>query len=286
MSRHLRASTSPSPASTPTPTPTCPDLAGSASTTTRWPTRTRRSIARGHRRSGPHAGVLNALYRAVHEQALHEWWLSGQSDDRAAALTNAVWQATYPIAFHDALGRRRSPRLRRPPPADRPDRAAWFLHRRRAGRADPHRHHHRRHRPAGTEAARTVLADATVTVDADPGHGWRNAVGGSTTRATAAADGRLRSDRTAGARQSHGQADALTQQAFGGWVDRALRRRPAGPGRPASRSAANDRCVQSRQPARAYPAVASVRVASTVDAAFAVAARPLPAAGLASGRAR
>ena len=238
---------------------------------------------------GPHAGVLNALYRGVHEQALHEWWLAGRSHHRAAALTDAVWRATYPIAFHDAaqvlagrLGHAAHLLLTDPDPRhdlDEPTAAGLAALTRSATTI------------AGTDLhvpdpPEAVLADAATIVDADPDHGWRNAVDRIwATALLSAADNAtsFAADALRQAWHAHGRADTITRHAFGRWVERAV---------DDTAQAVSDqwRQVCGHRPvhpaARAYPAAASIRVPSTVDAAFALAAAPMRAARAGSGRAR
>ena len=238
---------------------------------------------------GPHAGVLNALYRSVHEQAGHVWWLAGQSNERSAILTEAVWQATYPIAFHDAaqvlagrLGHAAHLLLTDPDPRHDLDdstaaglaaltRAATMI----AGTD--------LHVPDPPEA---VLADAAAIVDAEPGQGWHSAVDRiwATALLTAAADATsIAATALRQAWHAHGQSDTITRHALGRWVDDAL---------DDTAQAVTDEwrqvCGQRplRPAARAYPAAATIRVPSTADAAFALAAAPMSPAGVASGRAR
>jgi hypothetical protein len=238
---------------------------------------------------GPHAGVLNALYRSVHEQALHEWWLAGRSADRAAALADAVWQATYPIAFHDAaqvlagrLGHAAHLLLTDlDPPHDLDDSTASGL----AALT------HTATTVAGIDLhvpdpPKAVLTDTAAIVDADPDHGWRHAVDRTWATALISAADDATSVAATALRQAwhaHGRADTITRQAFGQWVDHTI---------DDTAHAVTDEwrqvCSQRplRQAARAYPPAASIRVPSTVDAPPALAAAPMPAAGPASGRAR
>jgi hypothetical protein len=241
---------------------------------------------------GPHARVLNALYRDVHEQALHEWWLSSQAGDSVDVLADAVWQATYPIGFHDAaqvlagrIGHAAHLLLTDPDPRhDLDDPTA-------AGLAALTR--------AAATIARTdlqvpdppepVIADTAITVDTDPDHGWRHAVDRLwATALLTAADDATSYAATAlrDAWRSHGQADTLTRQAFGGWLDRAL-------GDTAQAVTDEWRRVCGQRPlrpvpaaARAYPAVTGIRRLSTVDADLALADAPMPGAALPLGRAR
>lgn len=238
---------------------------------------------------GPHAGVLNALYRSVHEQALHEWWLAGQSTDRSAALTDAVWKVTYPIAFHDAaavlagrLGHAAHLLLSDADPRQELDdsTAAGLAALTRTATA-----------VAGTDLhvpdpPEAVLADTAAIVDADPDHGWRNAVDRIWATALLTAADHATSFAAAAVRQAwhaHGQADTITRHAFGQWVDRALHDT-------AQAVAEEWRQVCGQRPtrpaARAYPPATRIRVPSTVDATLVLAAAPMPAAGVAPGRAR
>src|SRR5262249_35929676 len=163
---------------------------------------------------------LNALYRSVHEQALHEWWLAGRSEDRPAALADAVWQATYPIAFHDAaqvlagrLGLTAHLLLTDPDPRhDLDDTTAAGL------AALP--------RPAPTIAStalevpdppEAVLADTAALVDADPDHGWRHAVDRIWATALLSAADHGTSFAATALRQAwhdHGQSDTITRHLF------------------------------------------------------------------------
>ena len=241
---------------------------------------------------GPHAGVLNALYRGVHEQALHEWWLSSQSGDRAAALADAVWRATYPIGFHDAAQVL----------AGRIGHAAYLL------LTDPDPRHDLDDPTAAGLAALTrtaatiartdlqvpdppepVIADTAITVHTGPDHGWRHAVDRLWAAALLTAADDATTSAATGLRdawRSHGQAHTLTRQAFGGWLDRALGD---------TQQAVTDewRHVCGQRPlrpvsaaARAYPGVTSIRRPSTADADLVLATAPMAVAALPPGRAR
>jgi hypothetical protein len=232
---------------------------------------------------GPHAGVLNALYGNVHGQALHTWWLNMRSTDRPTALTDTAWQATYPIAFHDAAqvlaGRvgHAAHRLLTDPDLDHPT-AAGLAALTRTATTIAGTHLHLPDAPA------SVLADVAAIVDADPDRGWRHAVDRIWASALLTAAGDATSFAAAALRQAwrgHAQADTITRHAVAEWVDRVLND---------TAQAVTDEwrqvCGQrSARPAvRAYPAAASVRVPSTVDATLA--AVPMPAARLVAGRAR
>lgn len=239
---------------------------------------------------GPHAGVLSALHRSVHEQAGHVWWLAGRSTEPpTAALADTVWRATYPIAFHDAAQVL----------AGRIGHAAHLL------LTDPDPRHDLDHPTAAGLAALTgaattvagadlhvpdpppmVLADAAALGEADPDRGWRNAVDRIWASALLTAADDATSFAATVLRQawhSHGQPDTITRQAFGQRVDRALH--------DTTRAVTEQwRQVCGQRPPRpaglAYPAATRIRVPSTVDTTVALAAAPMPAAAAVSGRAR
>jgi hypothetical protein len=243
---------------------------------------------------GPRPDVLNALYHGVHERALHEWWLSGQSADRAAALAGAAWRATYPIGFHDAaqvvagrIGHAAHLLLTDPDPRNDLDdsTAAGLAALTRTAAALAHTDLH------VPDPPEFVVADTTAIVATDPDHGWRHAVDRLWAAALLTAADDATTSAATNLRQawrSHGHADTdtLTRQAFGGWLDRALSD---------TQQVVVDewRHVCGQRPlrpvpaaARAYPAVTSIRVSSTVDADLALTAAPMAGAALAPGRAR
>jgi hypothetical protein len=240
---------------------------------------------------GPHAGVLNALYRGVHEQAGHVWWLAVQStsQDRAAVLTDAVWRATYPIAFHDAaaalagrLGH--SAHLLLSHPDHRHDlddpTAAGLAALTRTATAIAGTD---RHIPDPPEA---VFADTAAIVGAGPDHGWRNAVDRIWANALLVAAGDATGFAATALRhawQTTGQADTITRRAVGRWVDRALHD-TAQTVIDEWRQVCGQRPL--RQAGRAYPAAPSIRFPSTVDATPALPAAPMNAADVVSGRTR
>jgi hypothetical protein len=237
---------------------------------------------------GPHVGVLTALYRGVHEQALPERWRATTPANRASALTDAVWHATYPIGFHDAaqvlagrVGHAAHLLLTDPDPRqdlDEPT-AAGLAALTRAATSIAHIH-------LEVPGPPRVLAAVTAAgLDTDPDRGWSNAVD----RVWGAALRTAADDATSYAATTlrlawRGQPDTLTRQAFGVWLERALTST-----RQAVTAEWGQACEQRPpQPgpaaARAYRSVTRIAPLNIRPATPVAAAPPVPA--LASARVR